>query len=109
MCMEDIRLGRTTSSIVKFVSVPLGARTRILEAVERRVRIFLSSDGVATINVTPVQLRSDGGAGITLTPQNPTLLLRVEDWGSTMWQAWEANAVGTAGTLFVMDASQEKT
>ena len=99
MCLEDIRLGRQLGTQASIVSVVTGAARDLVPPDVWRTRLTFSSDGTGTLHLGCEGITPAAGQGFTLTPTNPVITIRVEEWGKLVQGRWQAFAA--AGTILV--------
>lgn len=103
--MEDIALGRELESGPVAKTVTNVVTPAIIGTSRHRTRMVFAGDGTNTYRLAPTGLGVANAALVTLTPQTPIAILRIEEWGPILGDSWEA--IGSAATqlLGVLDCS----
>lgn len=88
MCMEDIRMGRRTSSHADYVTMPAGSPTVILPANPRRISAIVSmgTTGLGRIGVSGSPPTAT--AGIQLSDAERHIVLSLLDVGVLITKEW---------------------
>lgn len=86
MCMEDVRIGRDTSTIVNTFTTS-AASTELLKPNPLRLAIILSPPAAGTVFYSPEPI-SAGGNGLCLQLGSTPLALNVKDHGDIVRQGW---------------------
>lgn len=106
MCMEDIRMGRRTSSHADYVTMPATTPTVILPANPRRISAVVSLDvsGVGRIGVSGSP--PTGLAGIQLSDRFPPAFLSLDNVGVLITKEWSGWS-DAGGTWYVVETLLE--
>jgi hypothetical protein len=110
MCMEDIKLGRQLDTNVSNALVSVAGSQVAGTSVNRTRLIFSASDLGATgqIRVWPKRMGTTYTGGICLITGHPTEVVRIEEYGSMICEAWLGATSGGGESLMVTDVSLQK-
>lgn len=108
MCMEDIRMGRSSGTAAKTILLPAGVATNLVGPSEKRTRLTVSCNGTGTFYLAPQNSNPAIGEGISLSASIVPLTLTVEDYGSILFGSWSIASLGAAGGVTVFDTSLER-
>lgn len=103
MCMEDIRIGRETTSSITMVEVPGSPSTiQVARADPKRISLTIQAASNATVSVGPNStIAINTGIGLTLPGHE--LHLNIRDHGSLVQREFWATA-STTQTIAVLEA-----
>lgn len=106
MCMQDILIGRSTTSVVDLVTIPAGAQTTLVPADPLRIGMVVCQPGSDSVRVGPNDTASATvGALLTSTGDKPlTADLHVYGLALTWrWTVWN-NGAGAVQVLVISTA-----
>jgi len=106
--MEDIKIGRNLATEVRGFEVAFSGV--VAQRNPKRVAItfaMTSENGTEFYSIVPQSASSPLTIGIQLNIHNPTITLRIEDFGSIIKDAWVASPITLNERLTVFDATLE--
>lgn len=105
MCAEGIALGRTWQPTVRRINLIPTGLTEIVGAAGNRVRLILAAAFDAAVGggeflwIGPPQTGTVIPA-LVISPEQPTAILRIEDWGPLLLGPWVVYPGTLAGVPF---------
>lgn len=108
MCMEDIRIGRESTSQIKSVRSTGAVPVRAASANTKRIAITICSDAGFLGCCFPGGGATGIGAGIMLPTSSPNFTATFENVGSLLWGEWFIEDVGGAMDFTVIDTALYK-
>lgn len=99
MCMEDIRIGRKSSSWCKVFSITAGTAQTIASANPRRIALTIGNGGGSVMMAYPAVIADQILAGFPTASGCGPLYFDLGNVGSMLWQEWRAQP--SAGTVLV--------
>lgn len=109
MCLEDIRLGRESSTNTRSVTTSGATAVTLCPPNPLRIRLTVAADGVNRVFVMPRNFGGSNAQGIPLVAGFPVQTFKVEDFGSALWQEWVAFDAGVATIVTVIETELGKT
>lgn len=108
MCMEDIQIGRSMRGKLATLAVPDVTATPLVAADPKRVRLVVGSRGGIELVIGTSATNVALGVGLSTGLQTPLLVLRIEDIGLALCDAWFISGNGAAGQATVIDLNLER-
>lgn len=108
MCMEDIRIGRQSSTNVVRV-VTTGFNDQAAPPAPNRTAITFSLTSANDAIVAPQGLDPSTGGGFLLNATRPSVTIKVEDFGHSITGPWQVLTPGGGGVaITVIDVTLER-
>lgn len=91
MCMEDIRLGRRLQTRIRDAIYSLGQTLPLVGQDVKRTRLIIQNNGSGTAIIAPVGMVTSTAGGIYIWSNGLPTILRVEDYGPILFNAWNVS------------------
>lgn len=108
MCIEDVRLGRSTGPSVSSTSCPAATDTLIARGDPSRTTLILSVTSGFPAILAPVGVSPAAGQGIQLAIAGSPIVLDIQHHGRLVTLPWHASGVGGTAVVFTGQATLEK-
>jgi len=111
VCMEDVRLGRSTGFAPTQVTLPLaGTVTPLVQPNPKRIGLLIASSNGAPFNVAPTGITVSATAGIRIgarytigadvnTDQPQPLYFDIQTHGRLVCAGWNGASIGVADAI----------
>lgn len=103
--MEDIKLGRELAPLAFLFLTTQNTWVKCLDADTHRTRIIFGADGANQYFFLPFNPPTGTLTGFLTTPQDPQLLISVEEWGRLVESPWYVFTTVLAGQVPIMTAT----
>lgn len=108
MCIEDVRLGRSTGPAVSSTSCAAATDTLIARGDPNRTTLILSVTSGFPAILAPAGVSPAAGEGIQLAIAASPLILDIQHHGRLVTLPWFAAGVGGTAIVFTGQATLEK-
>lgn len=108
MCMEDIRLGRTSGAIERTVDVNGVTAVAICQGNPKRTRLIVSGNTSTAMAISTDSQAPTTTKGLWLSAFNPIRILTVEEFGNLVTQPWFGYTAVGNDRMTVIEVNQEK-
>lgn len=108
MCMEDIRIGRSTGPATRFVAVPDAGNTKLCDADTKRTALIIAVTSATAAIIAPRPLNPSAGEGGHLSQGEGWIMLDVVHHGTLVTQEWRASGDAGASSVMVLESFLNK-
>lgn len=106
MCMEDLKIGRTAGSSIRYVQGAANAIVAFAPPDPTRISMTVSGVTSGTLWIFPTGFTDIFNRGIQINQTAPVLTLTVEDYGQLLFQEWSFAGAAVITAVTVVTTSQ---